>query len=197
MVSCFLFRLDQFFCAALLLAIELLNKLATFTRAAARLTGGNEGGSTTFGHLVLVLRDYDGGEIEAYFEDEAVGASGDVDELNAIRANLRRCFLSIRVVTMPQPTPADIRMMNGDDFEYGRTSEDIRSSVFGLRELFGRLLLEPHMVSGRQMSGPLLAETVQSMAHLVNSGAVDITLESAFQRAEALCDLMISSQQDG
>lgn len=181
--------------------VDLLNKLATFTRAAAKLTGGIEGSSTTFGHLVLVLRDYDGGRVSAYFEDEAPGASGDVNELNAIRANLRRCFLSIRVVTMPQPTTADIQMMNGDNFEFDVTSEEVRSSAVELRKLLGELLLEPHMVSGREMCGPLLAETVQTIAHLVNSGAVDITLESAFQRAEArllakaVADLTVALQR--
>lgn len=97
----------------------ILKRLAVMMNAAEKVTGHEDGGTTTFGHLVLLVRDVNGkaADIEGLvLGDEDAGdlPSGqekNVTERNRIRQGLKKSFKSIIVHSMPRPHPE----IDGDD----------------------------------------------------------------------------------
>lgn len=91
----------------------ILQKLVVMIRAAETVMDRQDEGESTFGHLVLLVRDVKGkvAEIEALvMDDEDTGGQSleekkDANERNIIRQGLRDAFKSITIHTMHCPHP--------------------------------------------------------------------------------------------
>lgn len=91
----------------------ILQKLVVMIKAAEKVMDRQDEGESTFGHLVLLVRDVKGraAEIEALVMDDedtrglSVAEGKDAHERNTIREGLRNAFKSIAVHTMHRPHP--------------------------------------------------------------------------------------------
>ncbi len=87
----------------------ILQRLAVMTNAAEKVKRHEDEGATTFGHLVLLIRDISGkaGDIEVQLLRDEESAT----ERNKIRRGLKKAFKSITVHSLPRPHEE----IDGDD----------------------------------------------------------------------------------
>lgn len=152
------------------------------------------GGASTFGHLVILLRDCvdTTGVNELLFSPET-GDSEAAEGRNKMRADLKRAFASLRVLSLPPPVN-DTELL--DAGQWVDTTAEFDAAMRRLRGELTAMLSAAHRLDGRVLTGPAITRLLPVITAALNDKRGQLLPRSLLEESErrAVGQAVASSQ---